>query len=187
MITGKVRQRTSIKANKVSFGVTKLAAENSSKGRQSQLISHVSSITSRTSPLLTEQSLEGNAYKDAKGESRDAKEESTKATIDPSKSSIEVNRKGLGEKEFKDTALYRRLSKNGYEEARKVILRNTPLEVIRKQSILMLDHGTTDAKRKNSIKRRIFQNHEILNVQSEYENAKAKEQQEALQKNLDYV
>ena len=125
MITGKVRQRTSVKTNK--YGV----AENSSKGRQSQLISHVSSI--KTSPLVTEQSLEGNAYRDAQGESRDAKEESTKATIDPSKGSIEeVKRKESGKKEFKDTALYKRLTKNGYEEARKVILRNTPLEVVRK-------------------------------------------------------
>ena len=88
----------------------------------SKLVSAVSSI------LTTENSAERskNAYADVIPE-----DNSTKAnTLDKSKSSIDTAGRKKS-KEFQHFAV-QRLSKNGYEEARKVMLRNTPLEAIRK-------------------------------------------------------
>ena len=134
--------------------------------------------------LTTENSAErsNNAYADVIHE-----ENSTQAnTLDKSKSSIETAGRKKS-KEFQATALYQRLTKNDYEEARKVILRNTPLAAIRKQSIMMLGLSTTDDNRKNSIRRRIFQNHEITQVASEYENQKAGEERRRLQDDLAFA
>ena len=136
-------------------------------------MSRVSSIPTG-SVTVTEKSAERDNYQEAKIEDESTKETMTSATraktpIDKFKSYIEPQRRASKAKvDFKETALYKRLSKDDYAEARKVLLRNTPLEAIRKQSILMLGMSSTAEGRKNSIKRRIFQNSEILNERSEY-------------------